>query len=438
MGSDLKARVAEHCRRADLLPGGRPVLAMVSGGADSTCLMHLLAGVHDGPVGVLAVDHGLRPESEGEALAVAAAARALGLEAQVERLGLRPGAGVQERAREARYAAARRVAREGGYARIATGHTASDQAETVLFRLARGTGRAGALGMAARSGDLVRPLLVATAAETRSWCAERGLDVAEDPSNRDPSYARSRVRHGLLPALAEVHGGAEAHVAAFADRLRDEAEVLAPLLDAAWDAAAEGGEGLAVAVLAAQPPAVARLLARRLFERAGLPGEALGAGPVGRALDLLAPGGPRRVDLPGAGAALVERGRLVAVAAPVERPAPAPRPLAVPGAAAFGDLVVSARRGRAEAPRPGRVAVLADGPFTIRAPAPGDRLPVAGGGRRAVGRLLADGGVPARRRSAVPVIAVGDRVVWVAGHRAAADLIAPAGAPAVVLEVMPA
>lgn len=433
MSPPLEARVADHCRRAGLLPRGRPVLAMVSGGADSLCLMHLLAVIHDGPVGVLTVDHGLRASAGDEALAVLEAAAALGLAAHLERLDLAPGAGLQARAREARLAAARRVARAGGYARIATGHTASDQAETVLFRLARGAGRTGALGMAPRSGDLVRPLMCASAAETRAWCAAHGLAVARDPSNDDPAFARARVRGGLVPALAGVHPAAERHVAAFAELLRDEAELLAPLVDAAWRRAHEAG-GLRADALAAEPAPMRRLLVRRLFDLAGLPGEAMGAEPLARALALL--DGGRRAELPGGAAAVLERG-LLSVAWPPPA-APAPAPLAVPGRVVFGRLAVSAREGRATAPGPRRVAVHAEGPFTVRPPRPGDRLPLAGGGRSAVGRLLAADGVPARLRPEVPVVAAGDRVVWVAGHRAAGDLLAPAGASAVVLELEPA
>src|SRR5215210_3318645 len=136
-----EARVAAHCRRAGLLPPGAPVLAMASGGPDSTCLMHVLAEIHDGPVGVLAVDHGLRPGSREEAEGALRAAAALGLDGHLASPRVAPGPGVQERAREARLAAASEVAAVAGYARVATGHTASDQAETVLFRLARGAGR---------------------------------------------------------------------------------------------------------------------------------------------------------------------------------------------------------------------------------------------------------------------------------------------------------
>jgi len=433
--SSLEARVAAHCRRAGLLPPGAPVLAMVSGGPDSTCLLHVLAAIHDGPVAALAVDHGLRPGSAAEARSALDGARALGLATHLATPALERGPGLQERARAARLEAAHRAAADHGYARVATGHTASDQAETVLFRLARGTGRDGALGMAPRRGDLVRPLLCVTAAETRAWCAGRGLAVARDPSNDDPAFARTRVRHGLLPALAAVHPGAEANVAAFAERLRDEAALLEPLVDAAWDRTRRGA-GLDARALAAEPPAMRRLLLRRLAAEAGLPPAASAAAPLARALALL-DGPPGAVaDLAGGALAALVRGVVIAV--PPAGPPTAPAPLGVPGRAALGAVVVRATAGRGAPPEPGRVAVRPGGPLTLRAARAGDRLALAGGGRRAVRRVLADGGVPAPLRDRAPVVAAGERVVWVPGHRAAADLLAPPGAPAVLLELEPA
>ena len=427
----LQARVAAYCARHDLLPAGAPVLVMLSGGPDSTCLLHVLREVHDGPLGALVLDHGLRKAGASEARDAAAGARAAGVDAGVERLGLAPGAGIPARARATRLAAARRVASEGGYARVAVGHTASDQAETVLFRLARGTGRTGALGMAPRRGALVRPLLAVTGAETRRWCADRGLAVAADPTNDDRSLARGRVRHDLVPALARVHPGAERHVAALADALRDEAALLDALVAEAWARCAGPGEGLRAAALAGEPAALRPLLVRRLLRQAGLGGEALAAAPVARVLALAA--GPARAEVPG-GVVVHERG-IIAVAPP---PAGEPQPCAlpVPGAVVFAGRALSARRGRAAAPSPGRVALAVEGPLVVRGPRPGDRI-VLPGGRQAVGRLLAAARVPARERPRVPVVAAGERVVWVAGHRAAHDALAPPGRPAVVLEVAP-
>jgi tRNA(Ile)-lysidine synthase len=237
------------------------------------------------------------------------------------------------------------------------------------------------------------------------------------------------VRDGLLPALRAVHPGAERHVAALADALRDEAELIAPLVDAAW-ARCAAGEGLDAAALAAEPPPLRRLLARRLMELAGLPPDARDAEGVARALAVAEDGGA--VDLPG-GRVARERGILVAHGSP--EPAPPPAPLAVPGAAAFGDALIRAEPGPGGPPAPDRVAVAVEGPLVVRAPAPGDRLPLAGGGHQAVGRLLAAAGVPARARDRVPVVATPDRVVWVAGHRAAPDLLAAADGVGVVLRL---
>jgi tRNA(Ile)-lysidine synthase len=272
------------------------VLVLTSGGADSTCLLGVLARIHDGPLLALAIDHGLRPEAAAECDLAEESATRVGVPALRRRLALAPGPGMQERAREARLAAAARTADEHECAVIATGHTASDQAETVLFRMARGTGRSGALGMAARRGRLVRPLLGEARADTRAWCEAAGLAYADDPTNDDAAGARARVRHGLLPALLAVHPAAERHVAALADDLADEAELIDGLLEAAW-ARAGGPGGLDAAALAAEPPA--------------LGGEARSRAPVERVLSLARGERGATLDVPG-GAVLLREGRLTA------------------------------------------------------------------------------------------------------------------------------
>ncbi len=427
MGDELSRRVAAYVDRHAMITGRSRTLALVSGGADSVCLMHLLSDLGCGALGVLTVDHGVRRESAQEADAVAEAAARLGLPVWVERLALVPGAALQERARDGRLAAARRIADEHSFDRIATGHTASDQAETVLFRIARGTGRTGALGMAPVAGHLVRPLLCVTADETRAWCQTRGLAVVEDPSNADGQFTRARVRHGLLPALDTVHPGAGLAVARFAEQLRDEAEVLDVLVDAAWQRCALG-DGLRVTSLGSEQPAVVRLLVRRLLFAAGL---VVDATWIALCVDLARAGG-RPIQVPG-GCVAVDRGILVAEPVPAE--APGDVVLAIPGVVRFGDRIVRATRGSAADPTETRVALHVDGPLIVRSPRPGDRVPLAGGGRQAVGKMLAAAGVPARHRAHVPVVALGERVVWVGGYRADPTLLAWHGASATVLEV---
>lgn len=404
---------------------------MVSGGADSMCLMHVLAGIHDGPLHVLAVDHGLRPEAATEVAGVQQAAAALGLPVHAEALGLAPGPGAAERARDARLATAGRVRRELGLELVATGHTRSDHVETILFRAARGTGRTGALGMAPRRDHLVRPLLGVSRADTRAWCRATGVAFVDDPTNHDLATARARVRHGLLPALDAVHPGAEANVARLADLLADEAHVIDAAVAAAR-ARVQRGLGLDAAALCRQPVGVARLLARDLLAGAGLPGECMAAEVVDAVLARAA-SGSGSTQVPG-GIVAVDRGVLVAEARAEQDDDLAPMRLQVPGVVRLPDGgAVRAHRGTAGITAPASAWVRPQPAMVVRPPAPGDRIALPGGGHQAVGRLLQAAGVPARHRAQVPVVASGDRVLWVAGHRACADAVAAPGAPAVNL-----
>jgi tRNA(Ile)-lysidine synthase len=425
------ARIAAYMHDEHAPAPGERVLAMVSGGPDSVCMMHALAALHDGPVGVLTVDHGLRPDAADEVRHVALLAARLGLPCRSVQLGLVRGAAVQARARAARYGAARAVAAADGWDVIAVGHTASDQAETVLMRLARGAGRTGALGMAPRRGNLIRPLLGVTADETAAWCDRSGIAVAMDPSNEDPAFTRVRAR-ALMTAFSDLHPGAERHVAAFADLLRDEHAIIGPAVDAAWERCARGS-GLDIRALRDEPPALQRLVVRRLCTEAGLGGDGLNAAAVARILDVGA--GVPRTEVPG-GAIVAEAGRLVVLT--VTPSPPAPERLAVPGVVRFGDATIRGRHGIGAPPTPDRVTIPPGGVIEVRGPHDGDRIALPGGGHARVGRILQSDGVPARLRPRVPVVVVDQVPVWVAGHRASAGALAEPGAPAVVLEVVPA
>jgi tRNA(Ile)-lysidine synthase len=173
------------------------------------------------------------------------------------------GGNLQAWARDVRYGAGRRLAESLG-GRLATGHTASDQVETILYRLAASPGRRALLGMPAAEGLVVRPLLGLTRGQTAAYCRERGLDWAEDESNADERYARARVRHGVVPALRAVHAAAEANVLRTAALLREETELLERLVAEEL----HGGETVTIERLAAMPPALARLVVIRLAETA--------------------------------------------------------------------------------------------------------------------------------------------------------------------------
>jgi tRNA(Ile)-lysidine synthase len=322
----------------------------------------------------------------------------------VERVTL-PGTGnLQAEARAARYALAERHAEQD----YAAAHTASDQAETVLYRLATSPGRRALLGIEPRRGRLVRPLLHCTREDTRAWCRDRGLAWREDPSNEDPRFARARARHGLLPALRELDDRAEGAIAETARQLRDEAEVLDALV--AERIAALGGTGapLAQTELRSMAPALARLVLR---EAAGAP---LSRADADALLHLAESGGSASMDLGDGLRAVAEYGLLRFTRAR-EAPPPEPVLLAVPGTVRFGDWEV-----RAGGPPPAAEVCLAGdalGPVvTVRAWREGDRMRPSGlGGTKSLQDLFTDRKVPRELRRALPVLEAGGEIAWVAG-----------------------
>ncbi len=235
------------------LPRDAPVVAAVSGGADSLALAAALAHERPGS-GAAVVDHGLQPGSRAVADAAAAQCAGLGLRAAVLPVVV-AGTG------EGPARAARLAALEGTGATVLLGHTRDDQAETVLLGLARGSGARSLAGMAAVRGRYRRPLLGLPRALVRRACADAGLVPWEDPHNADPAYARVRVRHAALPALEDALGpGVAAALARSAATLREDADAL--------DALAAAAATDDVDALAALPAAVRSRVLHALAARA--------------------------------------------------------------------------------------------------------------------------------------------------------------------------
>lgn len=234
--SDNRALLA----RCTFPPAGTAVTCAVSGGADSLALL-VLAVAAGCEVTAVHVDHGLRPGSAAEAGVVGDAAARLGAGFRAETVDVAPGPNLEARARAARYA----VLPAG----VLTGHTADDQAETVLLNLLRGAGLDGLAGMRQEG----HPILDLRRAETEAVCAGEGLAPVTDPSNTDPAHRRNRVRHELLPLLNRI---AERDVVPILARqaalLRDDADAL--------DIGLDPTDAL---VMAHSPPALARRAVRR-------------------------------------------------------------------------------------------------------------------------------------------------------------------------------
>lgn len=306
-----RTRTAVRAALADLAPGDL-VLVACSGGADSLALAAATAFVAPRAgwrAGAVVVDHALSPGSDAVAQEAARRCRALGLDpVEVVRVDVGPG-GLEDAARRARHTALVEAAQRLGARAVLLGHTADDQAETVLLRLARGSGARSLAGMPARRGVLRRPLLGLRRADLRQACVAQGLTWSEDPGNAVDGpqrtaaggpLPRAAVRHEALPALARaVLVDPVPALVRTADQLRLDADLLESLA-ADVLAAARTPTGLAVEPLAAAHPALLPRALRAWLVSAGSPAGDLGAVHLEAVAALVtAWRGQRGADVPG-------------------------------------------------------------------------------------------------------------------------------------------
>jgi tRNA(Ile)-lysidine synthase len=212
----VERTIREHA----LIARGDTVLLAVSGGPDSMAMMHVLARLAPklgARVVAHGIDHGLRQEAAAELALAAQLAASLEVPFRTSRLSVAPGANLMARARAARSEALERAKSDRGASVIATAHHADDRAETVLLRLLRGTGPAGLAVLPPRAGDRIRPLAAARRADIVAHLTRHRIAFAEDPSNRDPRFLRTRVRHELLPLMRQLSPRIDAHLCALAD-----------------------------------------------------------------------------------------------------------------------------------------------------------------------------------------------------------------------------
>ena len=278
MAAEFPDLILQTIQRYQMLAAGDRVGVAVSGGVDSVCLLHVLLELRsqlDLKLSVIHVNHHLRgAESQEDEKFVGEMAQRHGLALHSRDLDLQSVHGnLEQEARRERYAFFRELMDQGRVRKVALGHTRSDQAETVLFRLLRGAGSAGLAGIRpVTNWGLVRPLIRATRSDVERWLHARGTEWREDSSNLDPRFDRNRLRHVLIPQLeADWNPNLKATLAHTADWAFEEERYWAGEIDrlaaADWVRFEKASATVHCANLCSLPVAVARRLVRRVIER---------------------------------------------------------------------------------------------------------------------------------------------------------------------------
>jgi tRNA(Ile)-lysidine synthase len=430
-----------------------PLVVGVSGGPDSTALLHALRPLWPpGSLVVAHLDHGLRPDSADDAAHVAALAldwnlRFIGERLDVGALARERGLSLEEAARSARYAFLAGVARQVGAPAVAVGHHAGDQAETVLMHILRGSGLAGLRGMPvfgpmpdAPDVWLWRPLLALSRADIESYCREQGLTTRADPTNADTGLFRNRLRHDVLPFLEDVSPRLPERLNHLAVIAAADDDLLRALEETAWKEAAVDVQPGRVTFNLDTWRGLPLALRRRLLRRAAgiIAPDLHDLGFVTlEAARLLAETGQTGAgaSLPGELTLLVSYDRLIVAGDPAPLPGDGPQLpnndpvlLQVPGMVALAGgwrltaerVHVRDRGSIAANPNPwlAMVATTLPEPLQVRPRRPGERLQPLGlnGHYTKIKELLIDRKVPAALRGRWPIVATADHPVWIAGH----------------------
>lgn len=416
-------RLEAAIRASGLLSAGETVIALVSGGPDSACLVAGLSGFLDpGNLVALHVNYGLRPESDADAAVASRLCEGLGVDlVTISAEGGTRDGNVLDWARRVRYEAAEELRAESGADRIAAGHTATDVAETLIYRLASSPGARALPGMQPQFGHVVRPLLGLERAETRSIATACGLEFTNDASNLDPKFARSRIRGEVLPVLEQINPAAVKNILATQAELSEEQALLDRLAAETVNLARAGETSISAEMLAESPPVLRRLGLRSFAESVLGRSVPVSSAKSATVWKLAARGEGGRVDLGGGASFLVEAGLIRVVTGDGEAPEPEPAKLTVPGACEWGAWTV-----RAEILDEGfellgpEVATLdaaeAGDRLTVRGWREGDRIePLGMEGSKSLQDLFTDRAVPRSLRHGIPVVLSGEEIAWVAG-----------------------
>ncbi len=442
-------RVRALSEQFHMLPSGAVVLCAVSGGADSMCLLHLLytlSAQMGFSLQCAHFNHNLRgAESDRDEAFVRAWCREQGIpflggNADVSAESQRTGQGIEETARRLRYAFLEKAAKEIGAERIATAHTADDNAETLLLHLTRGAGLQGLGGIPPRRGLIIRPLLNVSRAQVEEYCDKHGLPYVEDSTNADDSYTRNFLRHQVIPLLKQVNPRAAEHMSAAAQKVREDHECLNEMAAEVVVCASKTDLGLEIEVdrLMQAPVPVAIRGVRLLMEQAG-GGKNCTAAHVDAVMQLCRNQSPSaQAHLPGLNVRR-EYEKLVFEPCGEGKFSPVPVLLNMGGTTVYGETGWSATCRRVICPAAEERAKNAFyiscnrlcGMPMLRPRSIGDEIKLHGRGTKSIKKLFVDEKVPLFQRESVPVLADDAGVLAVGGFGADVGRMAQPGEEAI-------
>ncbi|NQT93131.1 MAG: tRNA lysidine(34) synthetase TilS [Lentisphaerae bacterium] len=448
-------KIRQTLKQYRLLKPGDHVLVAVSGGPDSVALLRALHSEAAGlgiTITVAHLDHRTRGRAgEEDAAFVIELARTLGTKAivgraNVPRLASQKGVSLEMAARDARYRFLVRTARSVQATVIATGHNADDQAETVLLKLARGSGTRGMAGIprltSLRGYRVVRPLLDVTRREIIAYLDSQQQGWREDLSNKDPAFLRNRVRHEVLPFLeTALNPSIRSALRRTAEVLGEEDQLLNDMAGNALDSCLLDGSRCSVdiAPLSVYPLAMRRRMLSIWLLRCGVAGESITFDLLKRVNEMTQRACPQReTPLPGGGTVIAAQGSLRVdtrdAGAHIASSPAARQALAVPGETLIPEsglrVTVSVGPGvhRPKRTRVGKLpadaslscAVVGRKRVYVRAWRAGDRMrPLGLRGSKKLQDIFVDDKVPVDRRMSVPVFECGGEIVWIPGFRIA-------------------
>lgn len=439
----MLTRVERLIREYEMLPRGSKVLVALSGGPDSVGLLmalYRLRPVLGFELAAAHYNHGLRgPEAYrdevfcGQLVQLCCGAQTLpdGRELPPVELFVGRGdviteaqrlkAGMEETARTMRYAFLRQIAREQGCDKIATAHTADDNAETVLLHLARGTGLQGLTGIHPAGEELIRPMLTCRKGEIEQWLWDNSVPFVIDSTNTDPAYARNRIRQQVVPVLEELYPGFSRRLTDMAGRLWEDEQYLSAQAKILSDRAEPIRNGLAIPakLLADAPDPIAVRVARQLLKRLRGGDDTCAATHLEAVTALCRSDSPSaQADLPGGILARREYDKLTLFRDTPPSDLEAKR-LLMPGETACGSwqirCTVEEYTGQFHSDRECWLSREKIDSLWVRPRRTGDRLRLPGRADRSVKKWMVDEKIPRPLRGNLPVLTAGETIAAVAG-----------------------